>query len=774
MIRRFAAALLAAATLTAAPASGQAPAVAETIRYAGDRNFPPYEYIDANGQPAGFNIALMRQAAARAGLLVKIELGEWAGMLSRFDAGEFDVMMLGYSEARAQKYELRTQIWTLHQVVLIKPAARRAPQNLGQLATETVAVLRRSLIEELLLELPEVQRPTILPTPDQETAVRMIADGHATAAAGNSLTLKMAAQRLGVEDLQEIPVKSLAYYLAARRDNDPRVERIARAIDDLERDGELAHLIEEHLTIQTVVAPWRAYAEWVAAGVAVFLIVLTGVGFWNRSLTQQVRLRTDALQLSEARYRALVDNASDIIHETDAEGHFTFVNPIGYRVMGWDEGSLIGVNYLSIIRPDWQERVGLHFSEQARTGKPTTYVEFPVITRDGRQVWIGQETQPIFTSGQLTGWQAVARDVTQLVDARTELRRERDFIEAIVDTAASLVMVVDRDGLIRAFNKACEQVTGYAAEEMKGRPIWEVLYEGDLAERLKAAFANIDALSFPMKQEVPIVTRSGARMLIAWVSSALRGEDGRPSFVVAVGNDVTEARDLERMKDEFVSIVNHELRTPLTSLRGSLQLLSLQGSEIDEGTRDQLNASALRNTERLIRIVNDILDLSKIEAGHMEVHPKPMRPADAIAEAASAIGQFAADSRVTLESDVPPDAPMALGDADRTVQVLVNLMSNAVKFSPEGGRVIVSVTPEQRMLRFSVKDQGRGIPRDRQHLLFHRFQQMGEPYERKKPGTGLGLAIAKALVELQGGSIAVFSDEGRGSTFSFTLPLAYN
>jgi signal transduction histidine kinase len=271
---------------------------------------------------------------------------------------------------------------------------------------------------------------------------------------------------------------------------------------------------------------------------------------------------------------------------------------------------------------------------------------------------------------------------------------------------------------------------------------------------------------------VPITTRSGARQLIAWVSSALRGEDGRPSFIVAVGNDVTEARDLERMKDEFVSIVNHELRTPLTSLRGSLQLLSLQGDELDAAARAQLNAASLRNTERLIRIVNDILDLSKIEAGHMEVHPRPMRPIDAVTEATSAIAQFAADSGVRLETPIDEHLPLVRGDADRTVQVLVNLISNAVKFSPEGGRVIVTAAPEHRTVRFSVKDEGRGIPRDRQHLLFHRFQQMGEPYERKKPGTGLGLAIAKALVELQGGTIAVFSEEGKGSTFSFTLPRA--
>ena len=770
------AALLAAGTAPAPAAAQTAPQTAAQapgpLRYAGDRNFPPYEYLDQNGEPAGFNIALIRGAAERAGLEVRFELGEWGEMLSRFDAGEFDLMMLGYSEARAARYELMSQIWTLHQVVLLKPGGRNAPQNLGELSNETVAVLRRSLIEELLLALPEVQRPTIVPTPDQEGAVRMMAEGRATAAAGNSLTLRMAAERLGVRNLREIPVKSLAYYLASRHEGDPRALQIAAAIDVLERDGELAHLVEEHLTVRTVIAPWRAYARWLAALAAVVLLLFAGVGAWNRSLKQQVRLRTDALERSETRYRHLVNNATDIIHETDAEGHFTFVNPIGHRVMGWDEGTLLGVNYLAIIRPDWRERVGLHFRDQAQSGSPTSYIEFPVITADGREIWIGQQTQPIFQNGALTGWQAVARDVTQLVQARTELRRERDFIEAIVDTAASLVMVVDRDFIVRGFNKACEQVTGWPADEIKGRSVWDALFEGDQREQRRAAFPDIDTVTFPFTREEVLTTRTGATRLIGWVMSALKGEDGRPAFIIAVGNDITEARDLERMKNEFVSIVNHELRTPLTSLKGSLQLLSVDDEDLDAATREQLAGTALKNTDRLIRIVNDILDLSKIEAGHMEVRAVPVRVADVAAEARGALDQFAAGSGVAVEIAIPDDLPPVLADADRTVQVLVNLISNAVKFSPSGAAVRVTAAPEDRMVRIAVKDDGRGIPRDRQHLLFQRFQQMGEPYERKKPGTGLGLAIAKALIELQGGTIAVASEEGRGSTFSFTLPRA--
>ncbi len=584
--------------------------------------------------------------------------------------------------------------------------------------------------------------------------------------------MRLAAMRLGLTDLEPVPVKSIAYLLASRRGREADLAPLVAAIDALEAEGRLAQLVEEHLTPRSEGDPWHGAAIWILGAALIALVLTAGVLAWNRSLTKQVRVRTGALQRSEALYRNLVNNATDIIHETDAEGQFTFVNPIGYKVLSRDEGTLLGVNYLTIVRPDWRKRVGAHFRNEAREGRTTSYIEFPVETRDTGEIWIGQQTQPIVVDGVLAGWQAVARDVTQLVSARTELRRERDFIQAVVDTAASLVLVVDRHGAIVSFNPACERVTGLSASEANGRPLWDALYEGDLAVRLRRAFGDIDNVRFPIVQEVPISTRSGATRLIAWVSSAVPGDDGRPAFVVAVGNDVTEARDLERMKNEFVTIVNHELRTPLTSLKGSLQLLTTDDKDIDAPTRVQLSAAALRNTDRLIRIVNDILDVSKIEAGHMQVHQAPLAIASVATEARNALEQFAVEQKVALEVSGLEGLPLVSADHDRTIQVLVNLMSNAVKFSPEGTTVRVTAAVEGDMLRTSVIDEGRGIPRDRQHLLFQRFQQMGEEYQRKKPGTGLGLAIAKAIVELHGGGITVASEEGSGSTFSFTLPLA--
>ncbi len=164
------------------------------------------------------------------------------------------------------------------------------------------------------------------------------------------------------------------------------------------------------------------------------------------------------------------------------------------------------------------------------------------------------------------------------------------------------------------------------------------------------------------------------------------------------------------MKNEFVTIVNHELRTPLTSLKGSLQFLTTDDDEIDTAMRVELAAAALRNTDRLIRIVNDILDLSKIEAGHMQVHRVPTAIGDVATEACGALEQFASDHRVALDASGLEGLPRVSADPDRTIQVLVNLMSNAVKFSPEGSTVRVTAAVEGDMLRTSVIDQGEASP----------------------------------------------------------------
>lgn len=226
-----------------------------------------------------------------------------------------------------------------------------------------------------------------------------------------------------------------------------------------------------------------------------------------------------------------------------------------------------------------------------------------------------------------------------------------------------------------------------------------------------------------------------------------------------------------RLKDEFVSVVSHELRTPLTSIKGSLQLLV--SSAIDDAEeRDTLQRIALSNVERLIRLINDILDISKIEAGRMELKRQPVMPGEMIAAALRSVSQFAADANVTVTSPVPAELIAVTVDVDQIVRALVNLIANAVKFSPCGATVVVTVSQEPGELVLAVTDSGPGIPADQQERLFQKFSQLDSSDSRAASGTGLGLAITKGIVERHGGKITVRSAPGQGSTFTIRLPSA--
>jgi signal transduction histidine kinase len=232
---------------------------------------------------------------------------------------------------------------------------------------------------------------------------------------------------------------------------------------------------------------------------------------------------------------------------------------------------------------------------------------------------------------------------------------------------------------------------------------------------------------------------------------------------------MTERHQIDRMKAEFVSVVSHELRTPLTSIRGSLKLIEAEVKGKIPKEVMPLIKIASSNTERLIRLINDILDVEKMEAGKLELRLEPLDLGKVIGNALDGIQGMATQAEVQAASDVAPGIQLR-ADRDRLTQVIVNLVSNAVKFSPRGGRVDVSAVPAGNRVRVNVSDRGPGIPEAQRHKLFGKFQQLDSTDSRKKGGTGLGLAISKAIVLQHGGAIGVEAREGGGSTFWFELP----
>ena len=752
------------------------------VVYGGDREFPPYEYLDEEGQPQGFNIHLIRALAREAGMSVEIRLGQRDERMRDFEERRTDVMFLSYSEERAAKYQLLDQTWTLAQVVMMRPGLPRYPHGLDDLWGVRIAVDSGSINHLLLAGLPESRRPALHVVATRTDAIEAFERAEVDGVAGNHLTMRFLMGTLA-ENAVEVPLISRTYHLAVLPGRENVVAPLRVALDRLKVSGEFDRLVELHLGNPARRTWLDRYAVALAVSGSVVLLLFVGGTAWNRSLHRQVQARTKAVERTERRYRDLVDNASDMIYRTDPFGRFTFVNPVATRILGYDEGELLSMKYFELMRPDWVPRA-MSFYEKSAKSRESTYLEFPVRKKNGDEIWVGQHVRPIITASRIEGFQGMARDITDRVNAQSELRAERDFVSAILDTAPSLIMVLDSEGQIVRFNRACEELSGVSMNDVAGRPIWELpfLLDED-RELIRVNIPRLAAATAPVKLDRTWIGKTGARHVIAWTVMALRGQAGVTSYLIGIGSDVTMARELERLKSQFISMVSHELRTPLTSIRASMQLLIAEDM-IGRGPRagdaasrglsadaDRLVRVALSNADRLIRIVNDILDMSKIEAGEMMVAPKLTRLQPIIEDSVRSIEALARDAGVTIVQS-HNGVSEVLADPDRTIQILVNLLSNAVKHAPSGSKVEVTTAHEHGLAAIAVRDHGPGIPPHKLDFIFEPFTQLDSSDTRRIAGTGLGLTIARALAEKQGGAIRVSSREGEGATFTLTLPVA--
>jgi two-component system phosphate regulon sensor histidine kinase PhoR len=328
----------------------------------------------------------------------------------------------------------------------------------------------------------------------------------------------------------------------------------------------------------------------------------------------------------------------------------------------------------------------------------------------------------------------------------------------VLTYVADGVFLVDRGGEVRLWNPTMEAITGVEARTVIGAQAADVIPDWQtLAERIPVGGAE------PVQPEtVPLETEYGER----WVSvSGVEFFDG----TVYALRDLTETRRLEQLKAEFVATASHELRTPLAAVYGAAQTLRRHDFALDESGRERFVSLIVDESERLGRIVNDILLANQLDVGNLELRSELFDPGDLVERVVEA-ARAHAPSSITIEVAAGPPAPAIPSDRDRVRQVLVNLVENAIKYSPEGGRVEVGAVPDDRMVRFFVRDEGLGIPEDEQRRIFDKFYRLDPHMTAGVGGTGLGLYICNELVRRMGGRIWVESNEPQGSIFSFVIP----
>jgi PAS domain S-box-containing protein len=513
----------------------------------------------------------------------------------------------------------------------------------------------------------------------------------------------------------------------------------------------------------------------------------------TRALQQTLRQREEAetnLREAEAGYQALVEQLplAIYIRGLNVRTSNTYVSPqvepmLGYPAEQWrTDPDLIK----TVIHPDDLDRVLAELAEVRRTGEPLR-TEYRCIASDGRIVWVEDLTFVVRDDhGKPQYVQGFLLDIT----ARKNAQEAREQLAAIVESSDDAIISADLNGLITSWNAGAERVYGYRPEEILGRSI-SVLAPQDRSEEPIELLEGLKEGRGIAHHEGVRVRKGGRRIDVSLSLSPIRDSSGNIIGASAITRDITARKkaerelerllalereqnerllELDKLKDEFVALVSHELRTPLTSIRGYLELvLDGEAGDLTDEQRQFLGVVE-RNADRLLALVGDLLFLAQVEAGKLTLEVGAVDVAALAAQSVEAAQPLAEDKNITLTLAAGP-VPLLAGDNARISQLIDNLITNALKFTPEKGHVDVRAHPLDGSAVIEVRDSGIGIPAEEQERLFERFFRSSNATERQIQGTGLGLAISKAIVDAHGGHISVDSELNAGTTFRVSLPI---
>ncbi len=483
------------------------------------------------------------------------------------------------------------------------------------------------------------------------------------------------------------------------------------------------------------------------------------------------------LEKAEERYRDLFEKSQALIWTQDVNGVLQSLNPASADSLGYQTGEMKGRSLKDFIIPT-ERHTFPQYLDRCRN-QETSKGLLRLYTKNGAtRFWMYQTS--LTEEGGDISVRCHALDVTESQQAERELERLSRRNELILESVGEGVYGINLAGECSFVNPAALKFTGHSREElMKAVHTMHEILQPNREDgspypwEESPTYATLNDGEIRRVKAETMWRKDGTRFPVDYVVTPIVEDDERILGAVVTFQDVTERRAIEQMKNEFISIVSHELRTPLTSIRGSLGLLASGLLKKFPDKADKMLKIAVENTDRLVRLINDILDIERLESGKVTVEQQECDLAGLMLGASETMQAMANDNGVKLV--VEPFQTKVWADSDRCLQVLTNLLSNAIKFSNRDGEVklfVESVEDEGKggWVKISVKDNGRGIPPEAVSKIFERFGQVDASDSREKGGTGLGLPICKTIVEQHGGMLWVESEVGKGSTFLFTLP----
>jgi PAS domain S-box-containing protein len=495
----------------------------------------------------------------------------------------------------------------------------------------------------------------------------------------------------------------------------------------------------------------------------------------------QKRLRKGEQQIRMLAHSIM--NVSESVTITDLDDRLIFVNDAFLKTYGYARDEVIGKN-IDIVRSAKNDP---KFITEVMAGSHSGSWSGELMNRkkDGTEFPIHLSTTVLCRdNGEPIGYVGVATDITERKKAEEELRFSEIRFREMFDDAPVGYHEIDGQGHITHVNRTECEMLGYTVEEMTGRYIWDFVLEQDVAQ--KAVIEKLAGKLPPSKNlERVYVRKDGTNVPVLIQDRFLRQRDGSINGIRTIMQDITErkrmeeelkrakedAEDATRAKAEFLAVMSHEIRTPMNGVIGMTDLLS--NTALTPEQTDYIETIRVSG-ETLLYVINDILDFSKIESGKIELEQSPFELKECVEQVFDLLAPKAVEKSLDLLYWIDPRIPsLIIGDTLRLRQILLNLVSNAIKFT-DHGEIFISVKQGameegKNVIQFSVKDTGIGIPKDRIDRLFTAFSQVDSSTTRKYGGTGLGLAITIKLVALMEGTMAVESEEGKGSTFLFTI-----
>jgi PAS domain S-box-containing protein len=479
-----------------------------------------------------------------------------------------------------------------------------------------------------------------------------------------------------------------------------------------------------------------------------------------------------ALEASQNRLDLIFNSTNDFIillavrYRDDGEPEFVYeaVNRAYCEMISCSVSNLVGHTLQEAVPERAVARVEMLkqlLASDVRSIDHVTTLDLPrgrVIVEFNLRV-IGEQ------NGRPTQILSIGRDVTRQAESEAQLRASEEQFRAMASSMADGVVITDLDDRALYVNGRVTQITGYWREELLGSIIADKVLtpEGRAAVKRHTDSRRTGESS---RYTVEMIRKDGARRWLEIGGAPFRDAHGKIVGTVGTMTDVTDRRSAEEMREQLVSVVSHELRTPLTALGAALKLLSREVPEGDERA-ERLLTLAIRNSDRMLGLVNDLLDLERLESSASVLKFSDFAVSDLIAQAIDLLTPLAAERQVRL---IPESTTCTVrADQERVSQVLLNLIANAIKFSPDGGPVRIGAQRCGEKVEIYVRDEGRGIPEDRLPTLFRRFAQVHEDDALRKKGAGLGLAISRAIVEQHGGRIWAENAPNGGAVFRFTL-----